>query len=649
MKAKRLRHQLVLILAVSVLASFVCTLGAATAFVLWGRHEALNKVGAETLAIAENEVPKLIAGLLLADESGGLGLQLIRLKERGGFDDVRIEQNWSPSQVEAGARCAPKLESFICQANGAGAILVASPIKIPGRTLGWLLVRGHDKDAPSASRLWFPLGVLIAGFLLSVPISSFWIWRYLGRTVETALVTLSNTMEPALATSERIKVPEFQIEEMNALGQKMQGILDRVQDARVQEAIVRTTQMFAHDVRRPFSMIQGLLDMLAGTNDPRRLGDIAKKYIPQVHRAMSDVNAMIADVMMIGAKTNLTLEAADPATLIETGLMEAFRGNDCTGIMLSYDLLATTDVRVDAVKALRVIINIVSNAIQAMPDGGSLSFTTRNIQRLGQAAVEFRIGNTGSFIPEELRPQVFEAFFTNGKAGGTGLGLAICKQIVLAHGGLIRVESEENVGTVFIFTFPADDARIARTVKSLPRDANEVRERLNQTIGVFPEGTVPFPSDEVHQLESDVLALYHTLGRKIKVLLVDDEPVYRTILAEQIRRSPKVDECVEILEADNGPDARRLARQHSLDFIVMDVDLGTGIENGFSVASAIRDAGCRAAICMHSNRALSDYREATESMAARWYLPKPMPRSHFLKLVALAAKVGQIKPRALRL
>jgi signal transduction histidine kinase len=105
-----------------------------------------------------------------------------------------------------------------------------------------------------------------------------------------------------------------------------------------------------------------------------------------------------------------------------------------------------------AVNALRqVVLNLLTNALQAMPDGGRLRCSTR---RRGEGEVELRVGDTGCGIVEADRPRLFEPFFTT-RAEGTGLGLALCREIVLGHGGRIELESSGPGGSVFLVVLPS--------------------------------------------------------------------------------------------------------------------------------------------------------------------------------------------------
>lgn len=97
------------------------------------------------------------------------------------------------------------------------------------------------------------------------------------------------------------------------------------------------------------------------------------------------------------------------------------------------------------------MLNIIKNAKEAMPQGGTLTVRTARENN----SVLIYIQDTGTGIPEEIRNKIFEAFFTTKqKVKGVGLGLSVCYGIIKDHGGEIKVESEEQKGTTFTVSLP---------------------------------------------------------------------------------------------------------------------------------------------------------------------------------------------------
>jgi signal transduction histidine kinase len=106
---------------------------------------------------------------------------------------------------------------------------------------------------------------------------------------------------------------------------------------------------------------------------------------------------------------------------------------------------------VDTETLVRAFVNIIRNAIDAMPNGGTLTISSRQTA----TDLEFAFSDTGLGMSKEVLDRMWTPFFTT-KAKGMGLGLSICKRIVEAHNGKISVSSVEGEGTTFTVTFPIE-------------------------------------------------------------------------------------------------------------------------------------------------------------------------------------------------
>ena len=121
----------------------------------------------------------------------------------------------------------------------------------------------------------------------------------------------------------------------------------------------------------------------------------------------------------------------------------------------------------------QVTVNLCSNAMDAMPQGGKLIVRTKKISLNGKDAVEIQIQDTGLGIPPEIKSKIFDPFFTTKDTSrgedpqlikGTGLGLFIVSQIVKRCGGRVFVESEVGKGTTFVIALPALSQSTSRSV-----------------------------------------------------------------------------------------------------------------------------------------------------------------------------------------
>jgi len=111
------------------------------------------------------------------------------------------------------------------------------------------------------------------------------------------------------------------------------------------------------------------------------------------------------------------------------------------------------DVRADKAQIVRVLVNLLDNAIRHTPSGGQIAVSARTLDR----RIEFAVEDTGAGIPPEYLPRIFERFVQvpGATGGGAGMGLSIAQTIVKAHGGQIQVESELGKGSRFSFALPS--------------------------------------------------------------------------------------------------------------------------------------------------------------------------------------------------
>lgn len=141
------------------------------------------------------------------------------------------------------------------------------------------------------------------------------------------------------------------------------------------KAISQTTQILAHDVRKPFSMMEAILNLFISLDDPLKIKELSEKYIPHVLQALASVNGMIQDVMEMGKETRLEQEPISPRSLIEASLYEACNmEEDSSGISIAYSFNHSSMVNIDSLKVQRVFSNIILNAIQASKGKRSLWF-----------------------------------------------------------------------------------------------------------------------------------------------------------------------------------------------------------------------------------------------------------------------------------
>ena len=238
-------------------------------------------------------------------------------------------------------------------------------------------------------------------------------------------------------------------------------------------AVARTTQMLAHDVRKPFSMIKALISMINDA-EPAESKKIANEGIPSIVSAIKSVEGMIQDVMEVGSEGVLCVEPVQSQQFILDNLKAIFQFRESLDISIESKIEDDLLFKIDSLKFSRVIQNIVSNAIEHMDNKGKIWI---EISAPESNFSSFTIGNSDTYIHPDDLENLFDAFFTKGKKGGTGLGLAITKKIIESHGGTVLCKSSKENGTEFIFSVPAllSSAKLKKI--SIPNHSDHFRSK----------------------------------------------------------------------------------------------------------------------------------------------------------------------------
>ena len=228
---------------------------------------------------------------------------------------------------------------------------------------------------------------------------------------------------------------------------QMRTIQARLQQADQLMALGTVTAGVAHEIRNPLASLRGLAELL-GRDIPR--DDHRRRYLDTMLQSIDRLNRLIEDLLLFSSPRAADTDDLDlSSTVAETVTLAQVAVGDRPVAVRRVGLEDRLIVRGNRDRLIQVLTNIVRNATDASPDGGAV--TVRAEPRDGFAAVT--VHNTGSYIPPNVRRQLFVPFFTT-KPTGTGLGLAIARQIVTSMDGRIDVESHEEQGTTFTVELP---------------------------------------------------------------------------------------------------------------------------------------------------------------------------------------------------
>jgi PAS domain S-box-containing protein len=260
------------------------------------------------------------------------------------------------------------------------------------------------------------------------------------------------------------------------------ALIDMTELQQARQTLVKTERLdslgvlaggIAHDFNNLLTAILGNLSLLQVQNQDPEQTSLRLQAVEKAAVRAKDLSMQLftfarggEPIKQVVAVNNLLRDAAGFAAL-------------GSPVRCDFDLGADLwPVNADAGQLAQVLQNLAVNAVQAMPTGGTLTITARNLEPLPgeQRFLQISIKDSGVGIPREILQRIFDPYFTT-KEQGTGLGLAICHSIIKKHGGDIMVESAPGLGTTFQIRLPAENAAAA-TAAARPQDVCPGRGRI---------------------------------------------------------------------------------------------------------------------------------------------------------------------------
>jgi PAS domain S-box-containing protein len=226
----------------------------------------------------------------------------------------------------------------------------------------------------------------------------------------------------------------------------------RLRRAESLAALTTLTAGVAHEIKNPLASIGIHIELIRKTIGGRQTVSAAKvsENLEVIKEEVERLNRIVVDFLFAVRPMNAELQLEDPNPLVRE-LLEFLRFElEQAGIRVEVELLEPSPhFRLDAKYLKQALLNIVKNAIAAMPDGGTLRVAT---QRKGNT-LQLKVSDTGVGIPEENLDKIFEPYFTT-REFGSGLGLTLVYKIIKEHQGEVAVSSKPGEGTTVSLSFP---------------------------------------------------------------------------------------------------------------------------------------------------------------------------------------------------
>jgi signal transduction histidine kinase len=330
-----------------------------------------------------------------------------------------------------------------------------------------VLGRIEETSARAASEQEHALAVLAALVVLALVVGvgvTVWSQRVLSplprlqeRVEAVARGDLARQLSPD--TDDEIGRLGREFERMVAALAARDQSLKRLQEMQLQSerlaAVGRMAAHVTHEVRNPLSSIGLNVELLE--EELASASTEQKELLRAIHREIEHLTAITEEYLRVARLPNPQLEPEDLGDIARSTSEFLRKELSAAGVVLDVDVQPGLPLAaVDEAQIRQVLINLLKNAREAMPGGGRVRLEVV----AGEGGVLVRVGDTGTGMTSEQRARIFDLFYTT-KAGGTGLGLPLSQQIVIAHGGVIRCESNKGSGTTFELWFPAHPSRSA--------------------------------------------------------------------------------------------------------------------------------------------------------------------------------------------
>jgi signal transduction histidine kinase len=279
------------------------------------------------------------------------------------------------------------------------------------------------------------IGDLASGFDLMTS-------RLRRRTAQAAVLyqeTLQRNEELAMANA-RLQETQHQLiqsEKLAAVGELTAGIV--------------------HDVKNPLAVIKGLAEEL---QEEKGVSPEVMKQLSTIRDSASRASQIVSDLLKFARQSTPVMRDQN----INDTIRAAVRLTDFLArkgqVQVSLELLPDPVMVVyDATQIEQVLVNLIRNSIQAMPEGGRIQIESKWIEN----AIAIQVKDTGIGIPEQNLSRIFDPFFTTKSEGeGTGLGLSVSYGIISRHHGQIEVASKVGKGTVFTIRLPREQSKMAK-------------------------------------------------------------------------------------------------------------------------------------------------------------------------------------------
>ncbi len=223
---------------------------------------------------------------------------------------------------------------------------------------------------------------------------------------------------------------------------------DLIRQERI-STIGRLSGSIVHDLRNPLAAIYGGAEMLVDADLPP---SHVKRLAGNIYRSSRRIQELLQDLLNVSRGKTCTPELCRLREVTAAACESLAATAEAQGVTVTLSIRADLEVPLDRSRMERVFVNLVANALEAMPGGGEIEISAALDN--GSDSVLVEVKDNGPGIAPEIKAKLFQPFVSAGKRNGLGLGLALTRQTVIEHGGDMWVESEPGRGARFSIRLP---------------------------------------------------------------------------------------------------------------------------------------------------------------------------------------------------
>ena len=352
--------------------------------------------------------------------------------------------------------------------------VIQFPLVLGDKVIGYALIRGEADEITALSRHWYKQRLY---WILTTMLASMAVLSYLAFRFTRPIHQLADGAEQVAQGNLYVSLPAEGSDEMGRLAQTFNRMVERLREnrelqQRLNEAsklslLGRFAATVAHEVRNSLNFINLSIDQIRAKYSSReeRAARDVNRNLANIKEEIGRLNHLVNDFLAAGRQAPPELAPCDLRKALDQALTLVEKQAHRQDIRISCQIPAELPLMMaDAAQMQTCFLNVLTNAIQAMPRGGQIQVSAafRSANGAGRL-LELRFADTGPGIPPEDRERIFTPFYST-RATGFGLGLAITRKIVDDHHGRIYVAADgERPGAVFVLELPLPEPALTPT------------------------------------------------------------------------------------------------------------------------------------------------------------------------------------------